>query len=412
MFKIKLVSIEKESKQPKRDSTGEIIPDYDWDLLAELYALNTYHMRCINLKALITCGLGYRIVSDEGKSIDDEYRKLDEFVKAQSERTGENFIETMIKFQLDYEIYGNAFIEIARNRVGEVSEIYHIPARSVRIKVDKDKIYLVQRVNAEEAVFRPFGSSYDKDLNEFLHLKNYNPLSRYYGLPEWIGALGAIVLDRSAQEFNTRRFENNAIPDFAVIVNGGELSDESISDLQKFWRENFRGVKNAGKTLILESSDPNVKIEFKELMSSLRDASFRFLRQDNRDEIISAHGVPPRLVGVMSPGQLGGVGEAREQMRMFKELVIEPRQRRLEFLLNNFIVRQGLGVNNWRIEFEEIDITDITEDAKFYAEMVNAGIISVEEARTELGYLPRVTEKSAEKVVEALVKIRKMLDQV
>jgi len=36
-----------------------------------------------------------------------------------------------------------------------------------------------------------------------------------------------------------------------------------------------------------------VNIEFKPLSTEVKEASFRLFRQDNRDEILAAHGVPP-----------------------------------------------------------------------------------------------------------------------
>ena len=65
-------------------------------------------------------------------------------------------------------------------------------------------------------------------MNEYIHMKNYSSQSVFYGVPEWMGATGAIVLDRNGVEYNKNKFINNAVPDFIVLVSGGELGVESM----------------------------------------------------------------------------------------------------------------------------------------------------------------------------------------
>jgi len=77
--------------------------------------------------------------------------------------------------------------------------------------------------------FRKFGSDpkdsdsfdpRDKDkppekrrlLNDVIHLKNYHPRSSYYGLPDFLPALRALIGNKKAGDFNITFFENNAVP--------------------------------------------------------------------------------------------------------------------------------------------------------------------------------------------------------
>ena len=79
-----------------------------------------------------------------------------------------------------------------------------------------------------------------------------------------------------------------------------------------------------------------VNIEFKRFECEVKEASFRLHRQDNRDEILAAHGVPPYRVGVAETGSLGG-NTARESTEIYKRSVIEPRQEMLESMINKHI---------------------------------------------------------------------------
>ena len=80
------------------------------------------------------------------------------------------------------------------------------------------------------------------------------------------------------------------------------------------------------------------------------------LRTDNRDEILSAHGVPPYRAGVVVEGSLGG-SVAREATEIYKQSVIEPRQDMIENVMNRLLF-VGLGITDWRFRFHDIDTKD------------------------------------------------------
>src|SRR5690606_4544021 len=105
----------------------------------------------------------------------------------------------------------------------------------------------------------------------------------------------------------------------------------------------------------------NVKVEFQRLAVDVKEASFRLFRQDNRDEILAAHGVPPYRAGIAETGSLGG-STAVESTEIYKMSVIEPRQSILENLFNRYILRSAFDVTDWRWKLAEIDTRDERHD--------------------------------------------------
>lgn len=369
---------------------GDVIePPYDIEELANLYTYNGFHQKCINLKAAITAGMGFEIVSSGKNSInksDDEYRRLNSFIENHITGTGVTFTETLINFQTDYEIFGHAFLEVARNMKGEISSVYHLPAMDIRF-IDKENHLTAVQLNDEDSVeFSPFNKT-KQGTNEYLMLKSYNPKNRFYGVPDYLGSAAGIILDRYAAGYNIKRFENNAIPETIITIKGTVLSREAKEKIKQFFTNNVKGFANAGRSLILETEDENSSIEIKTLTSEIKDASYRNLRMDTRDEIMAAHGIPKRLIGIAEPGGLGGANEGKTQLKVFQECLIEPRQRRLEFLLNEHLVKTGLGITKYKLQLNRIYVDDPADDSKYYSELVNAGIINPDDARRELGYV-------------------------
>ena len=69
-------------------------------------------------------------------------------------------------------------------------------------------------------------SGFDRDTSahELLILQNYTSLSSYYGIPEVISAVAAIMGNKYESDYNLQFFQNNAIPRYVIIVRGGRLN--------------------------------------------------------------------------------------------------------------------------------------------------------------------------------------------
>ncbi|HHN46939.1 MAG TPA: phage portal protein [Planctomycetes bacterium] len=388
------------------DKTGAQSPPYNLEALAYFLEVNTFHFRCCKAKAVTTAGLGFDFVAPEGvETPNEEHKKALQkfFLHPNEEMTWGEILENVLT---DYEALGNGYFEIVRNRLGKgpPSAIYHVPAVTMRVR--KDKRGFIQQRNGRMVYFRNFDSnpedvnSFDprdrrkprnewRPLNEIIHLKNYHPRSSYYGLPDFLSAFRALVGNQKAGDFNIQFFENNAVPQYAIIVKGGELAKGTRKRIEEYFREHIKG--EAHKTLILEvvqDGDEKVEVEIKPLAVDVKDSSFRMFRSDNAEEIRVAHGVPGRLIGLTEKGGLGGAGEGSTQQEIFKYHVIEPKQSRLEYRINNFLIKRGFGIEDWEIRFKEIDVTDEAKVAEIVQKLVKLGVLTINEGRRQMGQKP------------------------
>jgi hypothetical protein len=115
-----------------------------------------------------------------------------------------------------------------------------------------------------------------------------------------------------------------------------------------------------------------------------KDASFDQLRSRCRDNIVSGHGVYPRLVGIVTAGQLGGGGEATGQLKTFQEITINPRQSMFEKKITPVFNSMDEGAIEF--SFEKMDVSIQEPDSTYYPAMINSGVLTTEKARELLGY--------------------------
>ncbi|WP_141071219.1 phage portal protein, partial [Campylobacter fetus] len=180
--------------------------------------------------------------------------------------------------------------------------------------------------------------------------------------------------------YNDKFFDNGARPDLAIIYENAEPSEEQIKAFENFFGSNFRGYNNSHKTLIIygenSANDKDAKIRFEEL-GRVSDLSFKELKSVTRDEIAVAHAIPPRLLGIVQGSALGGSGELSGQLQMFNELEIKPKIEMIESFFTN------IGV---KVTLKAMDTTSFKDDGEIVTTLVGSGILSIEEARSILGW--------------------------
>lgn len=384
------------------DANHLVEPHYTLEALAELPEINTAHYRASRAKATDTVGHGYYLEPAEGVDNPDEKQKeiIKDFMKRPNDE--DSFIELYERFMTDFNTVGAGMFEVVRDpSTGLISHLLHIPTHTIR-KHSDEKRY-VQKRGAATAWFKRFGmkedvhvrtggisnpNSIEKDeyrANEIIEMKNYTSRSDYYGVPDVISALGAILGDRERQEYNISFFDNHAIPAYAVTVSGAELDEDTERQIQDFFQKKVKQQNHS--TLVLtakkDEDDPSeapVEFKFQALSTDTKEASFRMFRQDNRDEVLSAHGVPPYRAGVVVEGQMGG-SNASETTEIYKQSIIGPLQERVEELINRKIIQDGLQCTDWVLRLKSIDNKDVKQETETLGLLFDRGAYSPNDLR-------------------------------
>jgi capsid portal protein len=271
---------------------------YDVQELIEAYYNNSWHSTCINLKSI--CILGDGIENPEVLT------RLSEIVR-------EDSVFTLLqKTILDLRIFGDAFWEIVRT--GSGVEIYHMPSWTV--SAGKDGGWIQELGNAKV----------DFPSDAVWHFREPSLLSQVWGSPDYLPLIEDSTIESisTIKTYNKNFFKNNAIPDGILFIKGGDLGPSTEAGLRRFFREKFLGVENASKFCVAPVPE-GVQVQLERLQDT-KEGKFLELQDKLVMEILSCHGVPPRLAGIMIPGSLGGGGEASGELKIFLQTRIKPLQ--------------------------------------------------------------------------------------
>jgi PBSX family phage portal protein len=376
-------------------------PLYNPLSLSYLLELNVYHMRCCQTKAKDTAGLGWELKDTEGTDTSAMKDNIENILKDMDESLSKSLYRACV----DWEAIGYGVLEIVRESHkadGELAKIYHLPAINFRVHITGNKY--MQRVGAEHVWFKkinypmdidcktgkeyPLGSLKPEDrATEIIFWENYSPRCTYYGVPDIVPAMGAVQGDISRRDYNISFFDNYGVPAYAVYITGdfdpGEPVDKNgnpdeLGKTPLEWEIEAHfdeASKNPNSVLILsipsvsDDGGGDVEIKFQPLSVEIKESSFRLYRQDNRDEILAAHGVPPYRLGIVETGTLGS-NVAEEATKVYKTSVIEPRQAIIEDFFNKDILWGMFGAYDLEFKIAAIDAededTDITMAVKLF----------------------------------------------
>ncbi len=357
---------------------GEFLWPVEPRALATLYRASAEHSRAIHVKAESAFGGG--LIGEAGR------------IEALCD-TGAT--ELFITLGLDLETYGNAFLQVIRSRDGaRILGLRRLPA----ITMSRFRAGFLQRVTNPTGGTRKITFT----AREIIHLREPCPMGRHYAYPTWIGAEGMLELAHAATRYNAAFFRNNAIPEYAITFRGVTPSAAQKEAIRDFFRNDFRGMDNAHRTLILTSGEEG-EVSIDRLTADVKDGDFLKLIDAARDRIPVAHGTPPRILGIITAGQLGGGGEVSGQLFIFEHLTLKPRRRRMLDQLRPLLRELGLapgdpdtGLAEGQVAFRPLDLTPPKDDAENLPELVQAGIVTQEEARALLPALANMAGEASD----------------
>jgi hypothetical protein len=381
--------VESSGSRKLREKYGTVIDGvmcatrpFDFQLYAYAAVLNTYHARAIRAKAKDIVGGPWRIAGDGPDALRTEITEF--FTRAFGEPT---FGEGMANVWTDYEALGNGYVEVVPDVRSRPSELTHIPATEMWIRLDG--LGFVQQKNGECSHFLRWGAAEKAartltandpllrdGVTPAFHYARYSPWSPFYGIPSIMPAWNRLALSVLEAEYNLSFFQNNAIPDYAVILQG-DWEEDAEETIRGYFRTHLKG--RAHKTMVITA--PNeAKITFEQLTSdAAKEAAFRLLRSDCRDEILHAHGVPPQKVGIVETGKLGG-NLASEQIEEYKNSIVTPGREKVTARLNR-LISEGWRTDALWFAFDPYDTEDAERNSRVDAVYLDRRVVTPNEIR-------------------------------
>lgn len=256
----------------------------------------------------------------------------------------------------DYLLDGNIFVYF------DGAHLYHLPADNVTIHADS-KTY-IEKYTYNDIDYGP---------DEVIHIKENSFHDIYRGVSRLKPAVRTMELMANMRSFQDNFFKNGAVPGL-VLKSPNTLSEKIKERMLQSWSIRYRPDSGGRRPLILDGG-----IEVDKISNvNFRELDFTNAITENEKIILKAIGVPPILL------DSGNNANIRPNMRLYYLETVLPIVRKMNFAFSRyfgFVIREDVtGIPALQPE--------LRDQSQYYQSLVNAGILSPNEARSQLGYDP------------------------
>ncbi len=375
---------------PAGQSKKGVSPDVDYKLLRAISLKSEVVAAILRRTVDDVLGNGYRFDLREGVDSGNEadLERLRAFFNTPNpEDMGDEWLSTLV---YDLTLFGDAYLELdgsADRSVGDVGEdwvyggnlvsIWNVPADTLRIipnqrLPDPPEMAYEQKIDRQTRRFAA---------NKLLHISTYRQ-GRGYGTSPLIPLLQTIAGQLNLSNYMNEMF-TGTLP--KTILNVGDISNAEMKTMLAMLEQQLSGGKSPFGLVAVNGGSG---FQTHRLIDSVKDGQHLDLLYYYREQVCSVFGIPPMKLGWV---QTGKMSNPEQQLEAWYD-VVESYHHRIAAMVNNRLLPL-LGIRDYMFTFNTIR----PSKEKTMAEVVRSrgaaiaalrqeGVISINEARTMLGY--------------------------
>ncbi len=270
-------------------------------------------------------------------------------------------------------LWGEAYWSVERDEYGVPFELW--PLRPDRVRVAPD-----EREYIRGYVYTgPSGNSVAFAPDEVVRLRYFNPLHEYAGLSPIGPVRMSVDMGRDALLGNKSGMENDASPGILFETDSG-FTDDQVQAFYRSWELKQKGPRNRLRPGVLAPGMKASRVGF-----SPKDMEYLNTLRWTVEDVARAFNVPKPLLHDLERATYANIETTR---RMFWETCIVPELKFFEEVLRERLLPM-FGEPSLVAEFDTTNIEALreseTERARRINMYVSAGVMTVEEARSEAG---------------------------
>lgn len=291
--------------------------------------------------------------------------------EANENMTAFNYKKTLTK---DFLLHGSAYTYIEKNG-NDVTGLYSLPSKNVDVR--KLIHPLGYKYEKEISYNSEAGTSIFKPYDIMTILKDTNDGAESQGVLKRGKKIFELALNEN--EYSATILNKGALP-IGILETEGRLTKETASKLRQGWERLYTGMKNAGKTVVLEEG-----LKYKPLSLSPNDLNLNDSKKMSSEEICKLFNVPPSLV-------LGNssYGNIEQDNLHFSKYCLSSIVTSIESELDRSLLLEEEKENGYYFRFALDEILRSTEVEKYSAieKGMKSGVLSINESRAKLDLPP------------------------
>lgn len=263
---------------------------------------------------------------------------------------------------------GNAFLWIRRNSRGTVEELRYLKPEEVTILYNED-------TNRKRYRWRDI----EIDFEDMIHFMNYS-VDGIKGISVLANARRSLGISWASETTAENYFEKGGAVT-GILTSKAILTNPQKEEVRTQWKE-IMACDEGGIAIL------GADMTFTPITVNAADAQLLETRHFNVEEIARFYGVSPTLLGDLTKSSYATFEATSLD---FLTNCLQPRLTNIEQELNlKLLSRQDKQVRKMHFAFETEDLLRCTktEMAQYYRDLINNGVMTVNEVRRKLDFEP------------------------
>lgn len=264
-------------------------------------------------------------------------------------------VEDLIQhIAMDYLIFGGFAIQVIRNNLNEIAELYWIDFSKLRSNEKNDvlfysKDWVKTYGRVKYLVYPAFGIN-DNNSTSIYYFKG-NKSRGTYPTPLYNAAIKCCELEKKINNFHINEISNNFLTSKIINFCNGIPTDEMKEEIEKNLNEKFSGEDNAGRVMITFNQSADNAPTILDLNTDDFADRYTELAKRSREQIYCAFRAIPAIFGINPENTGFSLTEYQEAYKLFNRTVIAPIQKIIKAAFEKILnMEEAITITPFSIE--------------------------------------------------------------
>lgn len=244
---------------------------------------------------------------------------------------GETLQDIIRYIAKDLGIYNGFALNIVKNKLGGIAEIYYLDFKKVRSNKEGTKFYYAKDwgKSAGRVKYVEYDSFFTeegkKQPNTIFYYKNET--NAVYPYPIYGAAVIACEIEKLINEYHINLVNNGFSANYIVNFNNGIPTDQQKEEIEYNFYEKFTGVENCGRPMLVFNNTKDNEATVTKVDTDNFADKYNSLADRSREQIFTAFRCSPILFGIDQQKTGFNANEYASAFKLFNKTIVEPYQK-------------------------------------------------------------------------------------
>ena len=244
-------------------------------------------------------------------------------------KNGDTITDIIQRISTDYLIFGGFALQVIRNALGNISEIYWIDFTKIRSDRKNEVFFFSDEWDKSygrvKYIIYPKFNPNDSNPSSIFYYKG-NKTRSTYPTPLYNAAITSCELEKKINQFHLNEISNNFLTSKIINFNSGLPDDALKNEIERNINEKFAGSENAGRLLISFNANKDSETTVTDIPMDDFAARYDALQARCREQIFLAFRAQPIIFGLQKENNGFSQDEYLQAFALYNRTVVQPIQ--------------------------------------------------------------------------------------